>query len=115
MLIIVIVELAFAFGVGVGCILFSFNLFRSIYSSGDSAEVDPGAFPRARSHHALERATSTSLEESLFECNAFHDTQGISETSLMSPSGSFDRGRELEMPQSVFGIMKTFTDYMHLY
>ena len=115
-LIIVIIELTFAFGVGVGCILFSFNLLRSVYSAGDNVEIGPGAFPRARSLHGLERGDSrTTLDEPLFEYNTFDDTQGSPGTPLMSPNGSFDRGRDQEKPQSVFGIIKTFTDYMRIY
>lgn len=121
-LIIVIIELTFAFGVGVGCILFSFNLLRSVYSAEENTYATAsGAFPRAKSTTVMDNSESRStLDEPLFEYNTFDDSQQVtsmSETSLMSPSGSIDRGynQERNHPQTVFGIVKTFTDYMRIY
>jgi hypothetical protein len=103
----------------VGCILFSFNLLRSVYSAEDNLHaVTTGAFPRAKSSTVMDDTESrTTLDEPLFEYNTFDDSQAMSEASLMSPSGSMDRGynQERYQPQTVFGIIKTFTDYMRIY
>jgi hypothetical protein len=95
----------FAFGVGVGCVLFSLNLVRSVYSSNENQpDISPSHFPKSKpSEH---RPT---LEEPLLAYNTFEES--AADESLLRPTGP----SEAEENRSIFAILKTFTDYIRIF
>jgi hypothetical protein len=90
----------------VGCVLFSLNLVRSVYSSNDN-QLDSG--PGSSGGHSTKAKLSENrpaVEEPLLDYNTFEETGG--DESIVSPKS------ETEESRSIFAILKTFTDYIRL-
>mmetsp|Transcript_14321 Transcript_14321/g.21445 ORF Transcript_14321/g.21445 Transcript_14321/m.21445 type:complete len:157 (+) Transcript_14321:58-528(+) len=123
-LIIVIVELTFAFGVGLGCILFSFNLVRSVYGADaeQTAGISAGQFPRAKESlsglsSGMESTSSarTTLDEPLCDYNTFDGQQADALEALVRRESSDEVEPDNTQNRNVFAILKTFTDYMRIF
>lgn len=84
LVIIVLIELFFAFGVAVTCVLFSWNLMRSIRNNQDFHSMPQGDFPRAGP-----RSTASSFEG--FARSS--QSQSLSEP-LTGTYNTFYRGRK---------------------
>lgn len=112
-LVIVILELVFAFGIGVGCILFSFNLVRSVYSSNDQeAPLGPGDFPKSKLHQQqiqqqLQNETRSPMEESLLDYSTFDESGN---ENLVNQTEN-----ENQPKRPFFAIIKIFTDYIRIF
>jgi hypothetical protein len=88
LVIIVLIELFFAFGVAVTCVLFSWNLMRSIRNNQDFHSMPQGDFPRAGAGPGA-RSTASSFEG--FARSS--QSQSLSEP-LTGTYNTFYRGRK---------------------
>ncbi len=107
-LFLLILKKVFAFGIGVGCVLFSFNLVRSVYSSNEGNPITPGDFPKAQK--PVTEYRNATVEEPLLEYQTFDERNA---TVPLSTPPETNQGENQN--KSMVAIIRTFTDYIRIY
>jgi hypothetical protein len=120
-LIIVIAELVFAFGVGVGCVLFSFNLVKTVYKSEENA-LQVGQFPLSPPRENMLNPILSRIPSLFSNDQPLDDEEvGRSYSIFSADNASREEGKttslgEEDKPITEFAaILKSFTDYIRFY